>query len=102
MNDRVVVGGLHRVFDRLLGVRGNSIMDLPEKHAIAAQFPADDVSRQLAAAVAEAEGGLRGLSIPEELFVELGFGNFVKIPFFDLMNREDAFWVLASLVITFS
>src|ERR1035438_1428343 len=50
---------------------------LAQVDLVAGQFPAHHALRQLLAAIAHAQGGLGDLRVPEELFVEFRFGDFV-------------------------
>ena len=90
LNDRVVIGILHRHRDRLVRVGGQAVVDAQQQHPVALQLPPDHLVHQLSAAVARARRRLGDLRVPQQVLAKLALRNLVVIAFFDLVDREQS------------
>src|SRR5262249_6453240 len=88
--DRVIVGSMHRLRNRLLRIGDDAVIDVAQIDFVSIALPAHDSVAQSLPAIADADGGPSDLSHPEKLFVQFALGDLVIIFILNLMHREYA------------
>src|SRR5580704_9263569 len=87
-NDGGIVGGLHGFRNRRIGLRRDAEIQVAKINAVIMQLPGDDAIGDLSTTIADADGGLGDLRIPQILSIQLRLGNLVEKTLADLVYGE--------------